>query len=117
MSKEDYEGLLKITNKARWGLVILMNGFEKKGHQQKYPQVYNSMVQTIAELDRYEFALRAMLRGNSRSEDGEAIKFLLEEIETVADGETRTAYLKKLRKIIDRVMTDDPMEASNAEQG
>ncbi len=113
MSKQKYETLLKITNRAIELLVVIKKAIIAEVHQAKYPRLVPSLDASIAELSEYRLGLKQKIKGQTSLTLSESLNFLLEELKDCEDKELRKKYINKLSKLASGFLAGGEMEGKN----
>ena len=109
MGKADYQGFMKITDRAIQMLVAWKKIYLRMETSERRERLLAAVEHAISELAEYRFELKNLLKGNEMGLQ-DKLSFLLEEIEKAKDGDTREFYIKKLEAITKQILADGLLE-------
>lgn len=115
MSRQELEGLLKVTNRAIEIQVIWKRLHFNSAHKEEYDWLIDLVNRSIAGLTDYRLDLKNMLKGNGDLSVSEKLNFLIKEIEKTEDPDDLKLYSKKLAKITKEFLRDSLMEVMNGQ--
>jgi len=113
LSRCDYHGLMKITDRAIQMLVLWKKVFLKSNQNGKYERLVSSVDSTIAELAEHRFELKRRLKGKEDFSLPEKLHLLLEGIEEAQESDGEKVYIESLLKLTKKILAEGHLEVTN----
>jgi len=114
LSKNDYENLLKLTDRAIMILVAWKKIYLGGGHGNENDFRIRKADAVIAIMAEYRFELNGLLKGDGEFHLDEKLRFLIEEIDRAEPGDVKNLYLDQLVKLTKGILTEGIMEVIDA---
>lgn len=116
MSRQELEGLLKVTNRAIEILVAWIKIYRDSKCPGKDDERIESVNSWIVEMTEYKLELKNILKGNGEWALSDKLRFLLKEIEETKDPDSKKLYTERLVKLTKGFLNDGLLEVMDGKQ-